>query len=136
MIDTKELIRVLGFIHEYFENHADEQEPDARKELFMDWSKVVLETIDILKTQEPHLLTLKEIQHTDAVWLETHGWQIQGGDIHETVLRRMSDFEDYVTEFADNDDGDITCDNSKLGIDWRCWSSEPTPKQRQEAKWE
>ena len=96
----------------------------------------VEEIIALLKAQEPHLLTLKEIQHTDAVWLETHGWQIQGGDIHETVLRRMSDFEDYVTEFADNDDGDITCDNSKLGIDWRCWSSEPTPKQRQEAKWE
>lgn len=53
MIDTKELIRVLGFIQEYFDNHTDEQEPDARKELFMDWSKVVLETIDILKAQEP-----------------------------------------------------------------------------------
>ena len=79
---------------------------------------------------EPRLLTLEEIQHTDAVWLETHGWKIQGGDIHETVLRRGSDFEDYVTEFADNDDSDITCVNSTLGIDWRCWNIKPSVEQR------
>ena len=80
-------------------------------------------------------MTLEEIQHTDAVWLETHGWKIQGGDIHETVLRRMSDFEDYVTEFADNDDGDITCVNSTLGIDWRCWNIKPSDEQRKNTPW-
>lgn len=99
-------------------------------------SVLAADALALLKAQEPRVMTLEEIQHTDAVWLETHGWKIQGGDIHETVLRRMSDFEDYVTEFADNDDSDITCDNSKLGIDWRCWTSRPDEKRRAETPWE
>ena len=53
MADTKEIIRVLGFIHEYFDNHADEQEPNARKELFRDWSEITLDAITMLKAKEP-----------------------------------------------------------------------------------
>ena len=53
MTNTKELIRVLGFIQEYFDNHAYEQEPNARKELFWDWADTVLEVITMLKAQEP-----------------------------------------------------------------------------------
>ena len=89
--------------------------------------------IEALKVQEPRVMTLEEIQHTDAVWLETHGWP--DGDVSETVLRHRSDFEDYVTEFTTNDDCDITCDNSKIGIKWRCWTSEPSEELRKKAKW-
>lgn len=53
MDNIKEVIRVLGFIQEYFDNHADEQEPNKRKELFVDWSDTVLEAITLLKAQEP-----------------------------------------------------------------------------------
>lgn len=53
MSGIKEVIRVLGFIQEYFDNHADEQEPNERKELFVDWSDTVLEAITLLKAQEP-----------------------------------------------------------------------------------
>ena len=89
--------------------------------------------IEALTAQEPRVMTLEEIQHTDAVWLETHGWV--DGDVFETVLRRISDFEDYVTEFATNDDCDITCVNSKIGIEWRCWTSKPDEKVRAETPW-
>ena len=88
----------------------------------------------LLKAQEPRVMSLEEIQHTDAVWLETHGWV--GGDVQETVLRCRSDFENYVTEFATNDDCDITCVNSKIGIEWRCWTSKPDEKVRTETPWE
>ena len=91
------------------------------------------DAIALLKAQEPRLMTLEEIQHTDAVWLETHGWV--DGDVFETVLRCRSDFEDYVTEFATNDDCDITCVNSKIGIEWRCWTSRPTDEQREAIPW-
>ena len=53
MTDRKEIIRVLGFIQEYFDNHADAQETDKRKELFNDWSDTMLEAIALLKAQEP-----------------------------------------------------------------------------------
>ena len=53
MTDRKEIIRVLGFIQEYFDNHADAQETDIRKELFNDWSDTMLEAIALLKAQEP-----------------------------------------------------------------------------------
>ena len=49
--DTKEIIRVLGFIQEYFDNHAYEQEPDCRKELFLDWSEITMDAITLLKAQ-------------------------------------------------------------------------------------
>ena len=52
MVDTKEIIRILGFIQEYFDNHADEQEPDCRKELFRDWSEITLDAIILLKAKE------------------------------------------------------------------------------------
>ena len=53
MTDRKEIIRVLGFIQEYFDNHAYAQETDKRKELFNDWSDTILEAIALLKAQEP-----------------------------------------------------------------------------------
>lgn len=104
-----------------------------------EWERIAKKAISKLKTlskaqQESRLLTLEEIQHTDAVWLETHGWV--DGDVFETVLRRRSDFEDYVTEFATNDDCDITCVNSKIGIEWRCWTSRPSDAQREAEPWE
>lgn len=55
MVDIKEIIRVLGFIQEYFDNHADEQESDCREELFSDWSEITLDAITLLKAQEPHV---------------------------------------------------------------------------------
>lgn len=64
MSGIKEVIRVLGFIQEYFDNHADEQEPNKRKELFVDWSDTVLEAITLLKAQEPR--TCSECRHYDT----------------------------------------------------------------------
>lgn len=95
---------------------------------------LIADALALLQAQKSRLMTLEEIQHTDAVWLETHGWV--GGDVFETVLRCRSDFEDYVTEFATNDDCDITCVNSKIGIEWRCWTSRPDEKVRAETPWE
>lgn len=132
MADTKEIIRVLGFIHEYFDNHADEQEPDCRKELFRDWSEITLDTIILLKAQEPRVLALDEIHGSMAVWLE----DVDKAD----VILAITESEFYALHglcrcFITSNNRRIAPLKREYGIRWRAWTSEPTDEQRKNTPW-
>ena len=102
--------------------------------------EVYKDAFDLLRSYIPHLLTLDEVQQERTMWLETnnHEWDAMNG-IHETVLRTDDDrydFSDIIVQFVDQDGCDIVCARDRFGIEWRCWSSEPTEEQRGAIPWQ
>ena len=74
---------------------------------------------DLLKEQEPHLLTPDEADVEEVVWFEA---------------RNHTHIEPMLTagkRFADE-----TADWFRYGRDWRCWSARPTYAQREEVPWD
>ena len=132
MNDIKEIIRVLGFIQEYFGNHADEQEPDSRKELFRDWSEITLDTITLLKAQEqePHVLPLEELQSIGETWDK---------NTPPYIWVEILDAPEWYTDDKMWVSYSFVRDTIKIGSEkynkdnymkrWRCWNKKPTDDQ-------
>ena len=98
--------------------------------------KIARETIALLKAQEPHILTLADVLHTDVVYLETHGWSDE--DLHETVLRTDEskyEFSDVIVQFVDQEGCEIVCAKNRYNIEWRCWNRKPSYEQWKEKQW-
>lgn len=142
MSGIKEVIRVLGFIQEYFDNHANEQEPNERKELFVDWSDTVLEVITLLKAQEARVI--KVAKYDDEIkspemdcftWIEERGRE----DVYIGTVNRTShmnygeEIYCFIRFWGKSKDGIKFEDYNKT---WRCWTSRPTDAQREATPWE
>lgn len=85
---------------------------------------------DLLKAQEPRVMTLKEIVSAECVWIEyaTSGnvvialpWDIELTDDTYNFIGMPNCFVEF---------------RSLYGKTWRCWTSRPTEVQREAAKWE
>ena len=129
MSGIKEVIRVLGFIQEYFDNNADEQEPNKRKELFWDWSDTVLEAITLLKAQEPRVMSLDELSEETNVYFESL--------VYDTICPALSDgsYDDGTVGLMTLEDELFYMDEADYGVQWRCWISRPTYEQMEATPW-
>lgn len=103
MADVKEVINALEMSYKY--SNVDEDNTLVPQQ-------IVLHTIDLLKAQEPRVLTLEEAKKADVCWLEQRG------------------YEPYVTDDADTWNPEI------YGKAYRCWSAMPTEEQRKAVKWD
>lgn len=74
--------------------------------------QLIANTLELLKEQEPRVLTLEEAKKAEVCWLEQRG------------------YEPYVTDDADTWNPEI------YGKAYRCWSAKPTDEQRKAEKWE
>ena len=131
MAERKEIIRVLGFIQEYFDNYADEQETDKRKELFKDWSDTVLETIALLKAQEPRVMMLEEVKafEWDYCYLEQ---ERQPGKEYRMIV---GDYALTCITWPCIASMRIVHGDDSYGVKWRCWDKKPTDEQRENTPW-
>lgn len=91
------------------------------------------DALALLKEKEPKIISLKELMclsRNTPIYTELrndiHGWEIYDGFDHQT--------EGMITgplwgphEFWDS---------SEYGRTWRCWTSQPTDKQRKAVRWE
>ena len=89
---------------------------------------LVQDALALLKEQEPRVMTLEEVRDSDDwMWIEYLSgyveWQKQS-DIYGY-------YEDGVMWNDSTFDG-----NDSYGIEWRCWTSRPSPEQMRETKWE
>lgn len=104
MADRNELIASLegrvwgGEMHKGGYIHVPQEEAEA--------------ILELLKEQEPRVLTLEEAKKAEVCWLEQRG------------------YEPYVTDDADTWNPEI------YGKAYRCWSAKPTDEQRKAEKWE
>lgn len=73
------------------------------------------DALELLKGQEPRVLTLEEARTYEVVWPEDK----EEGELHPLIVQNnMNDSKYY-----------------KYGIHWRVWSAKPTDEQRKAVKW-
>lgn len=112
-------------IKEFKDNYRP-YSPGYAHALVRNWA--VRDAIDLLKAQEPRVMTLEEIP--DAVF----GWMEMFGQIIPCVLEDV--YADDTVGFANIEDGhDYMC-ASDYGKTWRVWTSRPSDEQREATPWE
>lgn len=105
---------------------------------FVDLTVEDAETIlELLKEQEPHLLTLDEIQNAKdipAYWFEDdEGYMTSSlSTIYDWYGHNIS----FVTEDKEGYLEGYTYPDTQYGKTWRCWSSKPTDEQRKKVQWD
>ena len=90
--------------------------------------------LELLKEQEPRVLALEETYAKSICWLDIRKKlsrkpvacrvvkKYEFGKLIPRIYRCFADPTDYIA--------------AEYGKNWRCWSAEPTTKQRRAAKWE
>lgn len=98
--------------------------------------QAITSAINLLKEQEPRVLTWEElIDVTNPVWYEERdgisSWALC------TDVTRGNAYEDMSYEFFENYDNSYIREYAdKCNVYWRCWTARPTDEQRKAVKWE
>lgn len=109
---------------------GESKKPDDLNEDDRTTYNACMGAIELLKAQEPRLLTLEEVkQYNDPVYIECKyrsDWALRCCDIKNTIYFAVG-WRNGSSEHFNTD---------KYGITWRCWTSRPTEEQRKTVKWE
>ena len=139
MPDRERVIKGLESCIGFGDNYCDVC-PYSLNEFECDREKLKADALALLKAQEPHVMTLEEIGSAlkMPLWKETKrvhkdlytGWVLaydiqKGLGITGTRLG-MSEPSGRVVWYSLDD----------YGKTWRCWTPEPTEKQRESVKWD
>ena len=100
-------------------------------------AKLKREAMELLKAQEPRVMTLEEVISANpgtVVWLEDDNKP----DVISGLLKRLF-IHTKVIDFLivkEEVDNEVTADLEVYGKGWRCWTSRPTDEQREATPWE
>ena len=86
------------------------------------------DALELLKEQEPRVLTLEEVLKANPVWFETHGLLLPAIIDHEE-----SKAGDCVIVFGEFDGSYYPI--NRYNKKWRCWTARPTDEQREGIPW-
>lgn len=95
---------------------------------------VAREIVDLLKEQEPRVLTPREfdeVRLSKPVWLEVRNMGLLG-----PALSRYLRPEYGMVAFSLIENRAIERNVTEYYWGWRCWTSRPTPEQMRDTKWE
>ena len=96
----------------------------------MDDGIALHKAIDLLKLQEPRVMTPTEAYTADFVYVEFDG-------VITPALRTSNEREGHrESYFATQQLGGEWMRWDDYGITWRCWTSRPTDEQRRNEPWE
>ena len=91
---------------------------------------VMVDAYNLLKAQEPRVMTLEEIRMHEVYWAEranvSRPWPIAMHHIRNAGLLDGPVYQDYM---GDN------FNTKEYGKTWRIWTAYPTIDQREAAKW-
>lgn len=89
-----------------------------------------------MKCTPKKLLTLEEVKERRTVWIEDTCCDY-GNELFPAIFKYRG-YPHSSVFIADTAEGyeDVWYDNERYGIDWRCWTSCPTDKESEAAKWE
>lgn len=92
------------------------------------------DALELLKEQEPRMLTLGEINKNSFVWYENKScsrlFPALVSDCQSTTRHK------FIVEDVFFDVGTYMPKDVLYGKSWRCWSARPTDEQREAVKWE
>jgi hypothetical protein len=130
MIDRENVIEHLKKIAEYFRKRRSNLSFASKAENhFRELQNAASEAAELLKAQEPRVMTLKEIVSADCAWIEY-------ATSRNIVIALPWDIE--LTDDTYNFIGMPNCFvefRSLYGEEWRCWTARPTDEQREAAPW-
>jgi hypothetical protein len=92
------------------------------------------EAIDLLKAQEPRVMTLEEVralQDGAAVWLEDN----DKADVIPAIVNHIWNSLPNMASFTAAYAREVKADMLWYGVKWRCWTSRPTDAQRGKEPW-
>ena len=128
MIDREKVIKGLGEILVYCHEQFGENDYDVQAQLTR-MNQTAKDAIELLKAQEPRVMTLAEALAADYVYLE---------------IRLHSSLPCDCCILAIDPDGGILplhkgfcayLDGEEYGIDWRCWTSWTNTGSRPRFSW-
>ena len=99
------------------------------------YSRAIEEAIELLKAQEPRVLTLDEVKASTGkdLILEYSPWECVDSIVTAATIEGCgSKGMSFVASVA----CDYTAYNRKHSLGWRCWSARPTDEQRKAVKWD
>ena len=94
------------------------------------YKNLMADAVELLKEQEPRVLTLEEVPDAVFCYLEYKAY----GTIEPAIFGEV-DTDDTVA-FTTLEDGKDYLDISDYCKAWRCWTAMPTDEQREVAKWD
>ena len=86
------------------------------------------DALELLKAQEPRVLTLEEVFDGDECWFEYINGSCGYADVY------MQDNKTSIIYRTNIRPGEVPI--TEYMKKWRCWSYRPTEEQRKEVKWE
>lgn len=92
------------------------------------------DTIDILKTQKPRIVSFEEINNHEVLWVEMRGMNGEEG-LAPWIKTRSGRW--YSPLYCNGSEpGMLLSTAEEYGIFCRAWTSEPSDEQREETKWQ
>ena len=99
--------------------------------LVEDQVKKIDEMDELLKEQQPRLLTLEEVKQAEVVWCE---WGCAEGYVVCMLFDKIDPDGDY--RLIESNGGGLYYSSSEYNESWRCWSARPTAEQMKETRWD
>jgi hypothetical protein len=121
MDDLEKVIEHLKEIAEYFRGCRSNASFASKAENhFWELQNAASEAAELLKAQEPRVMTLEEVLNTDPDWVVCefrYGMEVSRHS--PKVVKYWANGVKY-----------------KYGQTWRCWTAWPTDEQRKAVKWD
>jgi hypothetical protein len=134
MADQKAVIEGLKELRSYFRSMAGIASSSQGRENHIESARTIDEAIELLKAQEPRVMTLEEVkalQPDTDIWIEVkylnapiriRACTVSGFSPGGTRLFIIGGAHNYPMDMYNNY--------------FRCWTSRPTDAQREAVKWE
>lgn len=133
MAEEQSLNGVLSDVIQYFMFcKANAAKGSAAERKFTVYVEAVSDAKELLKKQEPRLMTLEEIPEYDGAFLIEYRhevWPMQW------ALFRLNLTMSYRFIRGDSELG-FSISKDFYGKTWRCWTARPTEEQREAEKWD
>lgn len=97
-------------------------------------NRLKMDALELLKEQEPRVLTLDEAAAAQEVWVEAWLSVPKKYVIMVTSLYLTDDCKNFELELLGTDKKAFMLAEA-YGHTWRCWSAKPTDDQRKAVKW-
>ena len=125
----EKVIKGLKYLHDVLHWSLTESEQDT-----MIRRNITKEAIELLKAQEPRVLTLAEVLESEVLYAE----DIDKKDVIPVLFNaRWGDqivlIKPHLYGGRSHKFSVLICDYGKR---WRCWNKKPTDKQQLEVEWE
>ena len=131
MPDRANIMKGLTEIAEYMLAKADIAGVGKGKEVFDSWYRAADDACELLKEQEPRVLTLEEARRAEYCVMELRDRKELMQFVHD---ERGGYFSPSLNGREHPYFEDIAGDD-EYNVHVRCWSAIPTDEQRKEVKW-